>query len=597
MARRILWLVVSCMMAISLLVASCTATTAEEEEEEEEVVTEEEEEAVTEEEEEEEEVMLSPEVPKYGGMLVTAARGDPRGWDPGIQQVVNVNQVRLVLESLIRGDWGKGLAGTGENDWKTGNMGMVSLMTGCLAESWEMPDDDTTVYHIRQGVYWWDKPPTNGREFTAEDAAYCINREWTSGKSYPCLSNPPGDFPTSIKALDKYTLEIKIPAHMQGVNMFITEYIRMLPHEVVETYGDMNDWENVCGTGPYMLDDYVVSSSVTYKRNPNYWGVDPIHPENNLPYLDGLKELIIPDASTQQAAFRTGKIDRLTGVQTDDWKMFMGANPELQYSEGFPGTPSFPCGKTDEEGLPFKDVRVRQAMNLAVDQKDILDNYYGGYGTILAYPFLPTPPFSKGYVPLEEMPESVQELFECKPERAKELLAEAGYPDGFKTEIYIGTDQADLLSIIKEYLAAANIDLELVVGDSSTVAAAVKGRKFNEMAMSMTYPFAYYKMHEVRQPDASNASAWSDDLTMAAYNTVLENLGKNDDAVMGAVKGVVPHILENSWGIWLPQPYYYTMWWPWLQNYHGEVNFGSTVPAEERIWLWYDTAMKKSMGY
>jgi peptide/nickel transport system substrate-binding protein len=346
-----------------------------------------------------------------------------------------------------------------------------------------------------------------------------------------------------------------------------------------------------------MLSDYVVSSSVTYTRNPNYWGVDPIHPENQLPYMDGLKELIITDASTQQAAFRTGKIDRLTGVQTDDWKLFMSANPDLVYSEGFPGVPSFPCGKIDDEGLPFKDVRVRQAMNLAVDQKDILDNYYGGYGTILAYPFLPTPPFSKGFVPLDEMPESVQELFEYKPEKAKELLAEAGYPDGFRTEIYIGTNQADLLSIIKEYLAAANINLELVVGDDSTVAAAVKGRRFNEMAMSMTYPFAFYKMHECRADSASNASHYSSEETTAVYNTILANLGRDDDAIMQAVKGVVPKILGDSWGIWLPQPYYYTIWWPWLQNYHGESNFGSTVPAEERIWLWYDTDMKKTMGY
>ena len=83
------------------------------------------------------------------------------------------------------------------------------------------------------------------------------------------------------------------------------------PPEVIEEHGDAQDWRNLVGTGPYMLTDWVKDSSVTYTKNPNYWGYDEKFPENRLPYLDEVKSLIIPDSSTLLAALRTGKIARM----------------------------------------------------------------------------------------------------------------------------------------------------------------------------------------------------------------------------------------------------------------------------------------------
>jgi peptide/nickel transport system substrate-binding protein len=74
--------------------------------------------------------------------------------------------------------------------------------------------------------------------------------------------------------------------------------------EVVERYGDLSDWRNAVGTGPFILTDYVSGSSATYIRNENYRGYDQRYPEDKLPYVDGVKLLIIPDNATVMTTWR-----------------------------------------------------------------------------------------------------------------------------------------------------------------------------------------------------------------------------------------------------------------------------------------------------
>ncbi len=600
MKKKVVWILVSFLMVLSLVIASCGQKEEEEAKVTEEggqIITtkgegEEEEEAV-----EEEEGLLSPETPKYGGSLIGTGF-DPMGFDAGIMQSIMITETRIMNEPLMIGDWSKGPAGTGQVDWQLGHMGMVSVLKCALAESYEMPDDQTIIFHIKPGVHWWNKPPMNGREFTADDAAWSLNREWANPRGWPQGSLPKEEWPISIKALDKYTLEIKVPSQAQGKNLlFCGWYIQMLPPEVVKQYGDMNNWKNVVGTGAYMLTDYVASSSLTYTRNPNYWQVDPLHPENQLPYMDSVKLLIITDLSAIQAAFRTGKLDMLGGISIEDFARFRQTNPDLKYSQTFPWIPKYPCGRVDKQELPFKDVRVRQAMNMAINKQEILDSYYQGQGTMLGYPFVPSKSFADVYVPVEEMPEAVQELFEYNPDKAKQLLAEAGYPNGFKTKITCTQGEVDFLSILREYLLDVNIDMQLDVVEGGAYFGMLKGRTFAEMITGDTYPFGYYNMEEVRPESMSNPSFWGSDESRAAYNEAKMWLAKDDAKVRQAVKAVVPHILENAWGIWLPVPYEYWMWWPWVQNYHGETNFGHISTHEYRIYIWLDQVLKKSMGY
>ena len=108
----------------------------------------------------------------------------------------------------------------------------------------------------------------------------------------------------------------------------------MLPPEVIEQHGDLTDCDNMVGTGPYMLTEWVEGSSITYSKNPDYWDYDEKYPENRLPYIDQINRLIMPEKATQLAALRSGKLDYIgqSGggqVQAAQVKTLQRTNPEI----------------------------------------------------------------------------------------------------------------------------------------------------------------------------------------------------------------------------------------------------------------------------
>ena len=329
--------------------------------------------------------------PQYGGTM-TFVYTEPTGFDPANTMSVQIySSLSFCQDEMAQGDWAKGPAGTSETDWMGGYVGRVGLLTGSLAESWDFPDGETIVFHLRKGVKFWNKPPVNGRELTAADVVWSMNREWSSPKGFPTFWFKPADRPTSFKALDKYTVEVKVPATMQGaLFVFVADQTHIYAPEVVDKSGDYIDWRNQAGTGPFMLTDYVAGSALTFKRNPDYWMKDPLHPANQIPYVDGLKQLIITDVSTRLAAFRTAKLDYVgiyPNVTFDDAQTLMKANAQLKYKV-VTGADKQLWMRTDKADLPFKDVRVRQALNFAVDQPDIVKSYYRGRSRV-ARPSLP----------------------------------------------------------------------------------------------------------------------------------------------------------------------------------------------------------------
>ena len=211
-----------------------------------------------------------------------------------------------------------------------------------------------------------------------------------------------------------------------------------------------------------MLTDYVGGSAATYVRNPNYYQTDPVGlgKGNQLPYLDGIKHLIVLDPSTRLAAFRTGKVDYVQAISLDDYRLLSEQHPELEYNTIYGQVRNLVC-RVDKPELPFDDLRVRHAINLAINQQEILDDYFNGKGVLIGYPYLPSKGYEKFYTPMEEMPEEVKMLFTYDPEKAKELLTEAGYPNGFATKIQCSSSAADEVSILKAYLADVGIDMQI----------------------------------------------------------------------------------------------------------------------------------------
>ncbi len=587
--KKAIWMAVCCVMAFSLILASCGGDEDSEDEGGKEV----------------ESQYRDPEEPKYGGAYTDLTMGDPSGFDPRVVMNLMCPTIWITHDELLTGDWSKGPAGTGETDWQLGFLGQISLLSGKLAESWELPDDETIVYHLKQGVHFSYDPNNNneasrlvnGREMTAEDVAWSLESEWFVPGMNEAVFFLPEQWIISAKALDRYTVEIKTPANSQGTNLCESgERISIFAPEVTEKWGDQNDLEHSVGISAWILKDYITGSLITYTRNPNYHMFDPIHPENRLPYLDTYKQLIIPDQSTQQASFRTGKIDMMVGVSWENKELLLKDCPDMKYIDTY-GMGLVPCGRMDKD-LPFNDIRVMQAMNMAVNQQELVDDYYQGNAQLVGWPFYDIVAHKPFYTPLEEMPEICQEIYGFYPEKAKQLLTEAGYPNGFKTTIACVQNHVDLLSIIKNYLADVGIDMELQVLEGSIFNGVNRGRTHDEMIMKETKMYSMpWHMFEVRADNADGVAFYERPETRAVYETINNYLGRDDSVWIKALKDIVPFMIEDPWGIYLPIAETDTMWWPWMQNFRGETSIGNFTPETHVMYTWVDQEMKKAMGY
>ena len=206
--KRIAWLLVSCLMLAALVLASCgPAETGEEEE-----ATPPAEEEVTPPAEEEE--IPPPGEPTYGGIFIQGQTARPLVFDDAISHMYFATTLHLTNEELVTGNWAKGLTGTGEASFLYSKFPAPEHLVGSLAESWEQPEPGTLIFHIRKGVRFHNKPPANGREMTAEDVAFCLNRLWHTATAYQSFTYP---WVESITATDKWTVVLKCKPEKTGL--------------------------------------------------------------------------------------------------------------------------------------------------------------------------------------------------------------------------------------------------------------------------------------------------------------------------------------------------------------------------------------------
>ncbi len=543
----------------------------------------------------------SPEKPKYGGTFVSFQPADTAAFDCATQWDLMGFNISITNEPLLAGDWAKGPAGTGETDWTANHLGQAKMLAGQLAESYELTAPDTIIWHIRQGVHWWNKAPANGREFTADDVVWNLKTQWANpGGNFAVFFPAPEEKLKDARALDRYTVEIKFTPGKQGIQILETgaRAYMMLP-ELHQNGQDQKDWKNNLGTGAFMIDDYTPATSMHFRKNPNYWQKDPVGPGkgNQLPYIDAMTILVIPDLSTQEAAFRTGKIDAIGNIAPETFREMQSSMKwQFEYKQGY-GTNSQPEGREDKN-LPFNDIRVRQAMNFAVDKVAITRDYYEGKAEVMGFPYPNGPGWKPYYTPLEQLTPLAQELIKGgNPEKAKQYLKDAGYPNGFKTEIACTSADTDILSIVKEDLSKVGIDLELKVYETGVWRNMKRGRTFPEMLYNpnATSWMPHY-MFEMRPETADCPSFWDSPETRAVYKIIQDNLGIDDAKWSQAVKGITSFVIESSFGIWMPIPYRYSLWQPWLKNYYGATQLGAYLPYHHVYYNWIDTDLKAAMG-
>ena len=598
--KKIAWLTLTLLMVAALVLSSCQAATVEEEKETETVtgkVTEKG--AATAVEEEEEEVVVAeagPEMvrdikgrlvekPQYGGTVTISVDGNPTSWDPaaghtgGAGYMVNGS----MYDVLLGGDWS---IDRSVNPYTAVYIPPEATI-GFSAESYENPDPLTYIVHLRQGMRWQNKPPVNGREVTAEDLKYTVERGVCIGE----FEGASHDFTyhtwelvESIEVMDKYTCVIKLKEPFA----LFTEYWGcewmpwIHPREVVETHGYDYTWEQAVGHGPWQIADVVIDGAMTFEKHPNYYGIDDNFPENNIPYADRLKVLLIQDWSTRLAALRTGKIDQI-GMGWEDAKTLKETDPQLLWVDR-PNT----CRVVDlNMGIePYSDVRVRKAMQMAINLEELAATYYGG--TADPWPYMGHKSFPAYYAGFDEMPADVQEAFTFDPEGAKDLLTAAGYPNGFKQEMPL-SGPWDLADLFIAYWEGIGIETEIRLMEGAAYSDFIYSGNADMVWIwscgywmpTQIYEY-WYGGQETVPWNFSNAND-------PVFNQYRKDILANPDAAErtrlikeGFIYGVGQYFYTAG-----PVQVANVAWQPWLKGYQGEDRITSVAfgPTWARVWV------------
>ncbi|MBW2060950.1 MAG: ABC transporter substrate-binding protein [Deltaproteobacteria bacterium] len=342
--------------------------------------------------------------PQYGGTL-RVAMTPPRSLDPHMETYQQTTMVTNNTNNrLLR--WNRDLTGV-ELD---------------LAESWRRINDLTYEFKIRKGVRFHDLPPVNGRELTSADVKYSIERmAGMYGKSSKFKHKYYFENRlTSIETPDKYTIIFKTKEpYAPFIPYIASDWSAIVPKEAVEEFEDLR--RKAIGTGPFMFKEFVRGSHITLVKNPNYF-------KKGLPYLDKIHIKIMRDPAAVMSAFLAKKLDAF-GPYFFQVPTIKKEAPEaviLRRKSMHCWILRVPPCVKDYESLkpPFNDRRVRQAISMAIDKKKLLKLAWGGAGTVQIGNVPNFPPYS--------LTEADQ--VEYNPEKAKKLLAEAGYPNGFETD-------------------------------------------------------------------------------------------------------------------------------------------------------------------
>lgn len=530
--------------------------------------------------------------PQYGGTLTCRIDRLSLGLDPYSGSWGAGGQYMYYSDFLWQGDWT-----LNRNTWDfSTTFTPQEYWVGSLAQSWAWTDPTTLTIHLRKDVYWQDKPPTNGREFTAYDVQEHYDRVMGKGnytKPSPLYAGRLGLWDT-VTALDKYTVQFKFTYPSSQDFLSVTELAGqncIEAPELVKMQGGFTDWHNAVGTGPWILTDYVDGTSVTFTKNPKYWGYDERYPENRLPYADQLKLVVIPDVATSLAALRSGKIDMVTGVNWQQAQNLAKTNPDLEQAK-LPAPGPGPLMRVDK--APFNDIRVREALELAIDRKTIAKTHYGG--TVDGTPCGVTSPAEKGWdYPYTEWPQSLKDQYAYNPTKAKELLAEAGYPNGFSTNILAApTDDLELVQIVQSYFKNIGVDMEIKTMDPVTEMSVVMGKKFDQMywdglACGRTF-IPQMNISGTNSTDMANFGNVQDPNYDALYQKFLHStdLAESKQLENEAVK----YALEQHWVISICPTVTYTITQPYLKGYSGELveeGRGSLSWLWARLWAAQNT--------
>jgi peptide/nickel transport system substrate-binding protein len=411
------------------------------------------------------------QTPKRGGVLFIADREAPN-LDPHLSvSFLTHSWSSMVYSQLVRYAHGP----------EQKNPADFTIVPD-LAEKWEYQSPTVIVFTLRKGAHFHNKPPVNGREVTAEDVKYSIQRFMTKSAFRARF-----DVVQSVDVIDPHTVRITLKEPFAPFlnHLAAAMYVAILPREVEEKFKDFNRPEAMIGSGPFMLKSYQKGVQIAFERNPDYY-------VKGLPYLDGVVIEITPDAAARLSLLRAGKVHmgHMWGfLSAEEAQSLKKTNPEMVSVPTTNLASNIIYFRTDQP--PFNDVRVRRAVSLAVDRKAWSDSILEGEGCIDSGP-VPCA-LADWKLPAAKMdPAKAKYLIGYDPAEAKRLLAEAGYPQGFTAPMYHWPGYIPpfrtYYDLVADSLAKIGVTVELKPEEYGKYISTTYLGKYEKMAMGPQAP-------------------------------------------------------------------------------------------------------------
>ncbi len=460
--------------------------------------------------------------PQTGGTVVVAITADPPGWDPSASTSQEIPRVvyHNVFEGLVRFD-------------RDGNI------VPALAKSWSVSDDGLTwTFTIREGVKFHD-----GSDLTMDDiiAKFERARNPDSGHTHP-------EYYAAIDTIttdgNNLTFTLSQPSSSLLYNLARPDSI-IYPAAKADTQRSQP-----IGTGPFKFVEYIEGSEVRLERFEDYY-------LEGVPYLDTVLFKIISDPNTRFAALQAGDID-LIGVALQPEQFLQAlSDPNLKGTEGTATTEITLAMNNARE--PLSNKLVRQAITQAIDKNAIVEGANFGLGTVIGTHMSPAEPY---YIDLTEM-------YPYDPERARQLLADAGYPEGFKIKFELPEPYATERragQVIAQQLAEVGIEVDLSVVEWGTwIQRIFLGGDYDMTIIGHSEPrdiniygnpdyYYHYDNPRVRELLAQAEAATTDADQTAAYQEIARIIANDAVNVWVFSPPYLVAARNDVFGFWTNQP-------------------------------------------
>ncbi|MBI2907153.1 MAG: ABC transporter substrate-binding protein [Chloroflexi bacterium] len=492
---------------------------------------------------------------RQGGVLTISVGADPPSFD--IHQETTI----AALEPLV-----PAYDGLVQYDHHTGSI------IGDLAEKWELsPDGLVYTFSLQKGVKWHD-----GKPFSSSDVRISLERQKDPPKGMRSGHQQQFRSVDRIETPDENTVKVimKQP-YVSFLAQFATDWFVVFPRHVLEAKGDMK--KEVMGTGPYRFKSHSLGVSVELTRSPDYF-------MKGLPYLDGITYYIVKDAGTRFSAFRTGRIKMTSHwipLTPSEIATLKSQHPSLLLWESSADT--FPRHPMNAVKPPFGDTRVRQAVGLAYDRQTAIKVLADGQARLGT--FVPPGEWGRPEADVLKLP-GYRQPKDADRAEAKRLLAEAGYPEGFKTTLSVRAKSEDQKAgeFLKDQLATIGIAATLEVMEVAAYTSRVVANDFQigtqagKFALSDPDELGRYFLSNAGQGYGKWANKRFDDLFAEQSRTVdiarrKAIVKEMDDVLLQELPSLLPFWSGAVIGTW-----------PEVKNFAAPANLHSCMRLFD-IWL------------